>query len=70
MIAMRCDRCGKYFDVDEKNYYAQWRNLNFMNELTCEVKTIDLCENCLKELKDFLGLKNKHTKVTITIYRE
>ena len=41
-IARKCDRCGKYYDENKKYRY----NL---------VMGIDLCDECLGKIKNFLG---------------
>ena len=51
MRAMKCDRCGKFYEehegmlVDTVLKRKYWRDR----------KTYDLCPECMKELEDFLN---------------
>ena len=64
MIAKKCDRCGAYYDKNEKHKVV----IGVCNEkiecvaiLTSSEKIYrraDLCDDCIDELKDFLCIKN------------
>ena len=53
--ALKCDRCGAFFD------YIKWLRkyqIHDMGEKNFNNKTIDLCPDCYAELLLFLGLDN------------
>lgn len=62
MNALKCDRCGVYYDHygDSGNYEeANCCQLGLKDDFYYKVKTFDLCPNCMKELKEFLRLENE-----------
>lgn len=57
--ALKCDRCGNYFDkkpanrmLDVVNRYDKGRSWG---------STLDLCSNCYSELREFLHLEKEDT---------
>ena len=58
-IAKKCDRCGKYYDENKKYRY----NLVMETVIGLRFETlegfnssrIDLCDECLGKIKNFLG---------------
>lgn len=57
--ARKCDRCGKYYDENKKYRYdlgtgtvigLRFETLNGYNS-----SRIDLCDECLGKIKEFLG---------------
>ena len=58
-IARKCDRCGKYYDENKKYVFGlamgtviglRFETLNGNNS-----SRIDLCDECLGKIKEFLG---------------
>ena len=58
--AMKCDRCGKYYDGNElykiRRYNERMVGICFEGHTHID-HSIDLCDDCLKALIKFLGFK-------------
>ena len=50
--AMKCDRCGSYYDPITE--FMKYQVLSL-----CPEKKVDLCKECYKDLKKFLGVKEE-----------
>ena len=59
--AKKCDRCGKYYDkctsVKRINGY-QVKGINIFTSYGPYLE-LDLCEKCIDDLYDFLGIEEK-----------
>lgn len=51
MRAMKCDRCGKFYEEHEGMLVDTELKRGFLERR----KTYDLCPECMKELEDFLN---------------
>lgn len=58
-IARKCDRCGKYYDENKKYRYdlgmGTVMGLRFETLNGVDSSRIDLCDECLGKIKEFLG---------------
>lgn len=58
-IARKCDRCGKYYDENKKYRYDLVMKavigLRFETLEGFNSSRIDLCDECLGKIKEFLG---------------
>lgn len=58
--ARKCDRCNKYYDNNERykthNYGEKIVGIRFEGSGNVD-RPIDLCDDCLGELINFLGFK-------------
>ena len=58
-IARKCDRCGKYYDENKKDRYnlvmGTVIGLRFETLEGFNSSRIDLCDECLGKIKNFLG---------------
>ena len=58
-IARKCDRCGKYYDENKKYRYnlvmGTVIGLRFETLEGFNSSRIDLCDECLGKIKNFLG---------------
>lgn len=58
-IARKCDRCGKYYDENKKYRYNLVMEtvigLRFETLEGSNSSRIDLCDECLGKIKNFLG---------------
>ena len=61
--AKRCDICGKYYDVPERNDgFEEWRNTSMVRvlrmkpQIRCDhdVMQFDSCDNCLQDVLDYI----------------
>ena len=63
--AKKCDRCGMYYDVN-KQHHASCNGNTFIDGMRFtlvngyELKSIDLCDDCIGKLKKFLEGDNKN----------
>lgn len=60
--AMKCDRCGKYYEIDDKNnsfkHHSRIYNVFDFNLLTTDrANRIDLCPDCQDAFEEWM--KNK-----------
>jgi hypothetical protein len=57
--ARKCDRCGKYYDENKKYRYDLTMGtvigLRFETRQGFNSSRIDLCDECLGKIKEFLG---------------
>lgn len=57
--ARKCDRCGKYYDENKKYRYDSTMGtvigLRFETLQGFNSSRIDLCDECLGKIKEFLG---------------
>lgn len=64
--ALKCDRCGKYYDIPKLNFETQYRP-NIDIELVQHGERFsfnDICQECTQELVDWLNLKTRLNKET------
>lgn len=58
--AMKCDRCGEYYDENTlykiHRYGERMKGIRFDGVNSTDDR-IDLCDDCIKELIKFLGFK-------------
>ena len=61
--AMKCDRCGKYYDDNEATRQVK---TNFGDNTIIAIKYVyhntsasrfDLCDDCVRKLKDFMMMR-------------
>ena len=58
--AKKCDRCGKYYDKSTNAKTIDGRNVKDIRISTSgPYMELDLCENCIIDLYDFLGIDKK-----------
>ena len=68
--AIKCDRCGKYYDENVKHTVKRQGDtvLSGMSTFTrngFDYKSYDLCDECIDDLGDFLTGVQLVTKVTV-----
>lgn len=68
MMVLRCDRCGKDIDGEERRYrlicktqIGENHRYGSAQTLIKEKSSIDMCENCMFELWGWLKMEN-HTR--------
>lgn len=55
-MARKCDRCGKYYDRNEKYVFGREYALGLRFESSNNYSDrIDLCDECQEKIKEFLG---------------
>ena len=65
MKAMKCDRCGKFYDAYnyKLNKHEHGNTLSIWNITTNAyeefIKKFDLCKDCMDELEEFLGMNKE-----------
>lgn len=61
MRAMKCDRCGKYYDwqSDETSGFAFLTYEYIKGRYNIDSEEHDLCPKCVKDLYDWLDRKEK-----------
>ena len=59
--AKKCDRCGKYYDKCTSSKRINGYKVKGINIFTSygPYLELDLCEKCIDDLYDFLGIKEK-----------
>ena len=62
--AIKCDRCGKYFDTHTSKRYIGGLCVRGIRMFTVDgnCNTYDLCENCVEDLYAFMNLDKKEEK--------
>ena len=55
--AKKCDRCGNYYDNNERKRIMGFSVIGIKIRTLCHYKNMDLCDICVDELYDFLGIK-------------
>lgn len=67
--AIKCDRCGKYYEAKIDNYYVKntypVNSIKVCNDSGFDLGTYDLCRDCMRDLYDFLTGVQLVTKVTM-----
>ena len=62
--ALKCDRCGKYYDIPKLNFDTQYRPevhiKLFQHNDSFEFD--DICQECTQEMVDWLNLRSKLNK--------
>jgi hypothetical protein len=56
--AKKCDRCGKYYDEQEKKYTVDGNilaSIKFISKQNCMIGRCDLCDECAKKLVQFMN---------------
>lgn len=66
MLAMRCDRCGKYSEANNEKVWMRncihlYRVDNY--DIVREKEYYDLCPECMAKLKEFLKGAEMNAKV-------
>lgn len=61
--ARKCDRCGKYYDENSRyNLHGEKLiGIRFVS-VTYKTERFDLCDDCLHELRLFIGIKSIEEK--------
>lgn len=55
-MARKCDRCGKYYDRNEKYLFGRENVIGIRFESPNKHNDrIDLCDECLEKTEEFLG---------------
>ena len=58
--AKKCDRCGKYYDKSTNAKSIDGRSVRGIKIFTSgPYIELDLCEKCIDDLYDFLGIEEK-----------
>lgn len=61
-VARKCDRCGKFYErstVKWEDYAARGVACGFTINGRCnDIIPYDLCDSCMNELKEFMGIKH------------
>ena len=58
MKAMKCDRCGKYYDISLFDYYRHDKVASYKNDDPKVGKDVyDLCPECMDEFRRFMDAK-------------
>lgn len=57
MKAKKCDRCGNYYDKNVSIKNGEYpANVAILRENRSVIDELDLCNDCMKKLYNFLGL--------------
>lgn len=57
MEAKKCDRCRKYFDIEDE--YLEIEITHFKNRWQNLPNKFELCYECQREIENFLGIRPK-----------
>ena len=66
-----CDLCGREVNFGNKNiYHIKVKSTSYVNYANYDMwgadkKIIDICSNCIEDIKNFIKLKHKTMKTTI-----
>lgn len=73
--AKKCDICGKYYDVPERNDgFEEWRNTSMVRVLRLkpedarhnhDIMQFDSCDECLQDVLDYILSKRADSEVKV-----